>query len=239
MKTVLSYAVAEGVDPRTKNPLKRPYLTRRQVYDSEGVVDHGLNLGHIRGKKHDLVGVLNGCIATIKELIKMGFVVDLDGWLLFYLALTGQVGDDLALTSENDLKFRIRALKDLKVNMADFSFERVNDDGLSIKVESVSSPGGKKDEIIKTKAIVVNGKNLSYNADWGDSVKVTWTEDTEAKELTLAPSEQSETYLRFDWPTGLADVPAGTDLEFSFRLRGAEDAPVKSAKRTAKLVVAA
>lgn len=238
MKTVLSYAVAEGMDPRTRSPLKRPYLTRRQVYDSEGVVDHGLNLGHIRGKKHDLVGVLNGCIATIKELIKMGFVVDLDGWLLFYLALTGQVGDDLALTSENDLKFRVRALKDLKVNMADFSFERVNDEGLSIKVESVSSPGGKKDEIIKTKAIVVNGKNLAYNADWGDSVKVTWTEDNEAKELTLTPSEQSETYLRFDWPTGLADVPAGTDLEFSFRLHGAEDAPVKSAKRTAKLIVA-
>ena len=239
MKTVLSYAVAEGMDPRTRNPLKRPYLTRRQVYDSEGVVDHGLNLGHIRGKKHDLVGVLNGCIATIKELIKMGFVVDLDGWLLFYLALTGQVGDDLALTSENDLKFRVRALKDRKGNMSDFSFQRVNDEGLSIKVESVSSPGGKKDEIIKTKAIVVNGKNLAYNADWGDSVKVTWTEGDEAKELTLTPSEQSETYLRFDWPTGLADVPAGTDLEFSFRLRGAEDAPVKSAKRTAKLVAAA
>ena len=84
----------------------------------------------------------------------------------------------------------------------------------------------------------MNGKNLAYNSSWGDSVKVTWTEDDEAKELTLTPSEQSETYLRFDWPTGLADVPAGTDLEFSFRLHGAEDAPVKSAKRTAKLVTA-
>ena len=240
MKTTLQYGVANGKNPKTEQPIKRPYLTNRRVYDSQGVVEKALEWGHIRGKLHDLVGVLNGCIATVRELIMMGFVVDLDSWLLFYLALTGQVGDDLQLTKANGLRFRVRALKDLKVKLDDFLYERVGDDGKNIRVDSVTSPNAAKDTMIKTKPFVANGKNLSYNAAWGDSIKAAWLdEDGAAQELALTPTEVSETNLRFEWNAGLAGVPDNAEVTLTFRLHGAEGAAEKSASHTAKVVPAA
>lgn len=236
MKTKLYYGIANGQNPLTKAPVKRPYLTNRQIYDSEGVIDYAIRTGHIRGKKHDLVGVLNGAIATVRELITMGYVVDLDGWLLFFLALTGQVGDDLAIGAKNELRFRVRALKELKVSPSDFSFERVGDLGVMVRVENISSPNGKKGEAIKSKVIVANGNNLVYNAAWGDKVVVSWMEGEEKKSLELVPSEQSAAYLRFDWPEGLNDLEPGTELTFSFSLHGAEGQGEQSTQKTAKLV---
>lgn len=235
MKTKLYYGIAHGKNPVTKEPVKRPYLTNRQVYDSEGVIDHAIKLGHIRGKKHDLVGVLNGAIATVRELIMMGYVVDLDGWLLFFLALTGQVGDDLALTKDNELRFRVRALKDLQVSTSDFSFERIDGSGVIIKIDNLSSPNGKKGEIIKSKAIVANGNNIVYNAAWGDKVTVNWMDGEEAKSLELTPSEQSAAYLRFEWPEGLNDLEAGTELTFKFALHGEEGQGEQTSSKVAKL----
>lgn len=241
MKTVLQYGVANGKNPKTEQPIKRPYLTNRRVYDSQGVVEKALEWGYIRGKLHDLVGVLNGCIATVKELIKMGFVVDLDSWLLFYLALTGLVGDDMQLSNKtNGLRFRVRALKDLKVNLDDFLYERVGDDGKAIRVDSVTSPNAAKDTMIKTKPFVANGKNLSYNTAWGDSIKASWLdEDGAAQELALTPSEVSETNLRFEWNSGLAGIPDNAEVTLTFCLHGSEGGAEKSASHTAKVVPAA
>ena len=187
------------------------------------------------------MGVLNGCIATVKELIKMGFVVDLDSWLLFYLALTGLVGDDMQLSSKtNGLRFRVRALKDLKVNLDDFLYERVGDDGKTIRVDSVTSPNAAKDTMIKTKPFVANGKNLSYNVAWGDSIKASWLDaDGAAQELVLTPTEVSETNLRFEWNTGLAGIPDNSEVTLTFCLHGEEGGAEKSASHTAKVVPAA
>ena len=54
MKTTLQYGVANGKNPKTEQPIKRPYLTNRRVYDSKGVVEKALEWGYIRGKLHDL-----------------------------------------------------------------------------------------------------------------------------------------------------------------------------------------
>jgi len=60
-----------------------------------------------------------------------------------------------------------------------------------------------------------------------------------AKTAELTPSEQSETYLRFDWPTALADVPVNTELTFTFRLHGAQGAAEQTNMKTATLVASA
>ena len=86
---------------------------------------------------------------------------------------------------------------------------------------------------------MANAKNAAFNAAWGDSAKVEWTDEGgEAHSLALTPSEVAETYLRFDWPTELADVAVGTVLTFSFRLHGAEGAAEQPSTLSATLFAA-
>ena len=242
MKPKLKYGVVSNVVPTTGQSVRHGYLTGQPIYDSAGVVDYAIKAGYIRGKKFDLVGVLNGCLDAVRDLIMQGNIVDLDSWLLFYLSLTGQIGDDLKVTALNKLRMCIRSLKDMKVDISQFSFERVDDDGKRIQILDISSPNGKAGEAIKTKAIVANGRHLAFNPAWGDTVTVTWVEgegeSAETKTLNIVPSEQSASYLRFDWPTGLAEVPAGTVLTFSFRLHGAEGGAEQGLTKTATLVAA-
>jgi len=242
MKAKLKYGVASGLMPVTSEPYKRPYLTGQDIYDSAGVVEYAIRSGYVRGQKYDLVGILNGCLDAVKELIKMGYIVDLDSWLQFFLTLTGQVGDDLKLTEENQLHMRIRTLKDMTVSLDDYTFERVGDTGVRIRIDKLSSPSGKAGEWIKTKALVANGSNLAFNTGWGDKVVINWVEgegeEAQTKTLEITPSEQSEANLRFDWATGLADVAPGTELAITFRLHGQAGGAEQATTKVVKLVAA-
>lgn len=121
----------------------------------------------------------------------------------------------------------------------------VNADGADAaipRVTSLASPNGNAGEVLKAATIVANGANLAFSVDWGDAVTVKWfegqDESAQAKTLEIIPVEQSATYLRFDWPEGLAEVPVGTTLTFSFRLHGGEGGAERLLTKTAKLVEA-
>ena len=238
-KTKLKYRAVRGYNPKTRGTIVRPAIAERETYYTDQVVEYCLKNGYVRGQFHDMRGALNGFIEGIQVLGESGVDVDLNAWLRVHGELTGTLDETLQLTDKNKFHVCITALKDLKHDVDEFSWTRVDDGGVQIKVESLTSPGGTKGEITKTKAIVANGKNLSFNAAWGDSVKVSWLEDGETKEIALTPSEVAETYLRFDWPTALADVEAGTELTFSFRYHGSEGGAEQSCTLTVKIIAAA
>lgn len=234
----MKYKVFAARNPKTGGSLLRPMVTDRNTMSMKQLVSYAKTAGYVRGQQKDLEGLLGGFIEAMQDRGKAGYSINVNDWFIISGQLKGTVGDDRMLTSANDYHVTITASKDLKVGIDNFSWTRVDDMGIAIKVENLSSPGGAKGEIIKTKAIIATGKNLAYSADWGDKVVVTWMEDDEEKSLELTPSEASETYLRFDWPTGLASVPVNTELTFSFRLHGSADAAEQVSTRTAKLIAA-
>ena len=239
-KVSMKYRVATCKNPKTGGAMLRPIITDRPSMSMRSLVEYAKNASYVRGQTKDLEGLLGGFIQAMQDRAKAGYSINVNDWFIISGRLKGQVDATGTLTAKNEYHVTITASKDLKVDIDNFSWQNVGDDGKNIKVESVSSPGGKKDEVIKTKAIVANGRNIVYNSAWGDEVKVAWTdEDGEAHSLTLTPSEQSETYLRFDWPSGLAEVEPGTVLDFSFRLHGKEGGTEKLTDLSAKLVAAA
>ena len=238
-KTLMQYRVITARNPKTGGTLLRPVVTNRNTMNMKQLVAYAKNAGYVRGQTKDLEGLLGGFTQAMQDRSLAGYAINVNDWYIISGQLKGKVDETRQLSSTNSYHVTITATKDLKASIDDFSWQRI-DEGAIIKVESITSPGGKKGEVTKTKAIVANAKNAAYNAAWGDSAKVEWTdEDGEAHSLALTPSEVAETYLRFDWPTGLAEVPVGTILTFSFRLHGAEGGAEQPSTLTATLVAAA
>lgn len=235
-KPMLKYRVVSGRNPKTGGVLLRPVITERETLYMDQVVNYALNAGYVRGQFHDMRGALNGFVEAVQQLGKDGKAVNLNNWLRIHAELTGTVGQSRQLTNKNELHVAITALTDLKANISDFNWTNIDDDGLLMQIESITSPNGAKDEITKSKTIVANGKNLSFNAAWGDKVLVSYKVDDEEKTMELVPTEQSETYLRFEWPEELTEVSLDTELTFIFRLHGSEEGIEQEVTRTAKLV---
>ena len=235
----MQFCVFAARNPKTGATILRPAVTRRNTMNLRQLVAYAKNAAYVTGQTKNLEGQLGGFIQAMQDRALAGYSINVNDWFIISGRLKGTVDETRQLTSDNEYHVTITATKDLKASIDDFYWQRV-DEGVIIKVESITSPGGKKGEVTKTKTIVANAKNAAFNAAWGDTAKVEWTdEDGEAHSLALTPSEVAETYLRFDWPTGLADVPVGTVLTFSFRLHGSEGSAEQPSTLTATLVAAA
>lgn len=238
-KTAMQFRVISARNPKDGSTILRPVVTNRSSLSMKQVVAYAKTAGFVRGQQKDLEGLLGGFIEAMQDRAKAGYVINVNDWFVIGGQLRGTVGEDRALTSNNEYRVTITASKDLKVGIDAFSWSRIDDNGVIMKVDSITSPNGNKDEITKTKAIVANGKNLAFNAAWGDKVIVSWKVDDEEKSAELTPSEQSETYLRFEWPEGLNDIPVNTVLNFSFRLHGENEGAEQVSTHSAKLIAAA
>ncbi len=236
-KTTMQYSVFTAKNPKTGEAILRPAITKRNKMNMKQLVAYAKNAAYVTGQTKNLEGQLGGFIQAMQDRALAGYSINVNDWFIISGRLKGTVDETRQLTSDNKYHVTITATKDLKASIKNFNWQRV-DEGVIIKVESITSPGGKKGEITKTKAIVVNGKNLAFDAAWGDNVTVAWLDGETENTLDLTPSEQSETYLLFDWPTELADVAAGTELVFSFRLHGAEGEAEQMGRLTATLVAA-
>ena len=78
--------------------------------------------------------------------------------------------------------------------------------------------------LMRGKGIAVTGLNCQWLE--GDSCTLAW-KDADGVEHTaeIVPTSSTVTEMHFPWPTELADVPAGSEIEMRFRTRGGiEDA---------------
>ena len=241
VKPQLKYRVVNGYNPKTRGTCKRPQITERETYYLDQVVQFALDNGFVRGQFQDMKGALNGFIECIQYLGLTGKAVSLNDWLRVHSELTGTVGEDYQLTSGNDLRVRIQALKELKTSVDKFSWTNVSDTGVLPKIDSLMYVGAPKSgEIKKSLAIIATGRNLAFNAALGDTVTLIWTEGDEAKTVTLTPAESDYSHMKFDWPSALADVPDGTEITFTFTLHGGvEGGAAHTATKSVKLLAAA
>ena len=239
-KPQMKFRVVQGHNPRTGGTIQRPQIVDRETYYMNQVVDFAKNAGYIRGQLEDLKGNANGLIEAVKKLGQMGKAVNLNNWLRIHAELTGTVGESRQLTDENELRVRITTLSDLKANVSDFSWQNVEDSGVIPKVEMILSPGGKPWEAVKTRGILVTGRNLFFDAAKGDTATISWGEGASAQSITVTPTESDYSHMLFAWPTALAEVEAGTKLTFSFRTcAGIEGGSVYQMTKVVTLVAAA
>ena len=239
-KVQMQYRVVSAHNPKDGSTILRPVVTNRNTMTMRQLVAYAQTAAYVRGQTKDLEGLLGGFIQAMQDRAQAGYSINVNDWFIISGRLKGKVDETRQLSSDNSYHVTITASKDLKVDIDTFSWSRV-DEGLVMRIESITSPNGNKDEITKTKAIVANGKNLDFASAWGDSATVSWI-DAESKdphELSLTINEKSETYLRFDWPEGLAEVPEGTELTFRFRDHGETDGAEQPMTRVAPLGAAA
>ena len=84
-------------------------------------------------------------------------------------------------------------------------------------VDDVASEGH-TGEIVSGTAFAASGTGLRFDAASGDTVKVKWTEDGEAKSISIVPAETTAEKMSFEFPEGLVGVPVDTELTFEFTL---------------------
>lgn len=240
VKPQLKYRVVCGYNPKTRQSCKRPQVTERETYYLDQVVQFALDNGFVRGQFQDMKGALNGFIECIQYLGLSGKAVSLNDWLRVHSELTGTVGEDYQLTSANELRVRIQALKELKTNVNKFSWTNVSDTGVLPKIDSLMYVGAMKSgEIKKSLAIIATGRNLAFNAELGDTVTLSWTQDGEAKTATLTPIESDYSHMKFDWPSELTDVPDRTEIMFAVAIHGgAEQGAVHTVTKNVRLLAA-
>lgn len=236
-KPRMKYRVATYHNLKGGNPIKRPIVTDRETLSLKQLVAYAKTAGYMRGQQKDLEGLAGGLLEAAKDRALEGYSLNFNDWFVISGHIKGQVDDTLQLKSSNTYHITITASKDMKVGIDNFNWTRVNDSGITVKVDNITSPGGKPGEISKGNAIIATGRNLAFNAALGDTITVAWKVDGEETTIPLSPSEQSDTYLRFDWPDGLADVNAGTQLTFTFRTRaGIADGGEQVNEKTVTLI---
>ena len=177
IKPKMKYRIVKGRNPKTGDPILRPQIAERETYMTDQVVEYALNAGYVRGQFHDMRGALNGFIEAVQQLGKDGKSVNLNDWLRVHGELTGSCDETRRLGAKNGYRVRITALKELKRNVDEFSWTNVDTTGIIVKIDTLMYNGSPVDgRIMKTKVIIVTGKNLAFDAEAGDMVTLSWKE---------------------------------------------------------------
>ena len=241
-KPKLKFRVVAGHNPKTKAPLLRPQIAERETYYMDQLVEYALNAGYVRGQFHDMRGALNGFVEAMQQLGKDGKAVNLNDWLRIHGELTGQVDETRVLTDANEYKVRITALKELKRKASDFSWTNIDDTGVVPKIDTITYDGCPDNwKIQKSSGFTATGRNLIFDkTNLGDKVMANWVEDGEEKSAELTPSGSGYSFIKFSWPTALAEVPVGTEIVLTFTLHGGvEGGAAYGPKKDVTLVPAA
>ena len=220
-KPKLKYRVVQGRNPKTGDPMNRPQIAERDTYTTDQVVEYALNAGYVRGQFHDMRGALNGFIEAVQQLGKDGKSVNLNDWLRVHGELTGSCDETRRLSAKNGYRVRITALKELKRDVSEFSWINVDSAGIVVKVNTLMYNGSAVDgRIMKSKEIIVTGKNLAFNAEAGDTITLSWQEGDETKTAFAIPTESDYSHIVLPWPAELDDVPEDAEITFLFRTHG-------------------
>ncbi|HBJ59522.1 MAG TPA: hypothetical protein DDY72_03505 [Verrucomicrobia bacterium] len=226
--------------PQDAKKLLRPVVVERPIYSLERAVDFALKSGYIRGQKYDAIGTILGFLEAVKYLDRAGNSVVIDDWLRFHGELTGYVDEETRrLGPGNGYRMVVTPLRNFKGKLKDYGFENADNLEGRLAVQAIASNKSRTiDVILPGERIMVNGRNLKYSAARGDSVTASWTDaDGEQRTVRLEPEWGSGPAMDLGIPEALANLTAGTEVTFTFRLHvgAAEDAPEQVARRTVRV----
>ncbi len=240
VQSTIKYRVIPMKHPQDAKKLLRPVVVERPIYSLERAVDFALKSGYIRGQKYDAIGTILGFLEAVKYLDRAGNSVVIDDWLRFHGELTGYVDEETRrLGPGNGYRMVVTPLRNFKGKLKDYGFENADNLEGRLAVQAIASNKSRTiDVILPGERIMVNGRNLKYSAARGDSVTASWTDaDGEQRTIRLEPEWGSGPAMDLGIPEALANLTAGTEVTFTFRLHvgAAEDAPEQVARRTVRV----
>ena len=240
VQSTIKYRVIPMKHPQVAKKLLRPVVVERPIYSLERAVDFALKSGYIRGQKYDAIGTILGFLEAVKYLDRAGNSVVIDDWLRFHGELTGYVDEETRrLGPGNGYRMVVTPLRNFKGKLKDYGFENADNLEGRLAVQAIASNKSRTiDVILPGERIMVNGRNLKYSAARGDSVTASWTDaDGEQRTVRLEPEWGSGPAMDLGIPEELANLTAGTEVTFTFRLHvgAAEDAPEQVARRTVRV----
>jgi len=240
VQSTIKYRVIPMKHPQDAKKLLRPVVVERPIYSLERAVDFALKSGYIRGQKYDAIGTILGFLEAVKYLDRAGNSVVVDDWLRFHGELTGYVDEETRrLGPGNGYRMVVTPLRNFKGKLKDYGFENADNLEGRLAVQAIASNKSRTiDVILPGERIMVNGRNLKYSAARGDSVTASWTDaDGEQRTVRLEPEWGSGPAMDLGIPEALANLTAGTEVTFTFRLHvgAAEDAPEQVARRTVRV----
>ncbi len=240
VQSTIKYRVIPMKHPQDAKKLLRPVVVERPIYSLERAVDFALKSGYIRGQKYDAIGTILGFLEAVKYLDRAGNSVVIDDWLRFHGELTGYVDEETRrLGPGNGYRMVVTPLRNFKGKLKDYGFENADNLEGRLAVQAIASNKSRTiDVILPGERIMVNGRNLKYSAARGDSVTASWTDaDGEQRTVRLEPEWGSGPAMDLGIPEALANLTAGTEVTFTFRLHvgAAEDAPEQVARRTVRV----
>ncbi len=240
VQSTIKYRVIPMKHPQDAKKLLRPVVVERPIYSLERAVDFALKSGYIRGQKNDAIGTILGFLEAVKYLDRAGNSVVIDDWLRFHGELTGYVDEETRrLGPGNGYRMVVTPLRNFKGKLKDYGFENADNLEGRLAVQAIASNKSRTiDVILPGERIMVNGRNLKYSAARGDSVTASWTDaDGEQRTVRLEPEWGSGPAMDLGIPEALANLTAGTEVTFTFRLHvgAAEDAPEQVARRTVRV----
>ena len=217
-KITKKYALMPCKNPLTGEQLMRPVIAGRANRTLPNVVEFAVQNNYMTGQIENLTGTVKGFFEALKQYCLEGQDVTLANWIRVRGMLTGTVGETGPL--------------------ATFSWQRADDAGVKVTVRTVGANGGTPTgQVVQGQPIVVTGYNLYHAPDFGDAVEVSWMADGETKTAKLTPTAAGAASMTFDWPEALANVAAGTELVFRFKLHGGvKDGPVQACTKRAVVV---
>ena len=239
VQSTIKYRVIPMKHPQDAKKLLRPVVVERPIYSLERAVDFALKSGYIRGQKYDAIGTILGFLEAVKYLDRAGNSVVIDDWLRFHGELTGYVDEETRrLGPGNGYRMVVTPLRNFKGKLKDYGFENADNLEGRLAVQAITGNKCPIDVILPGERIMVNGRNLKYSAARGDSVTASWTDaDGEQRTIRLEPEWGSGPAMDLGIPEALANLTAGTEVTFTFRLHvgAAEDAPEQVARRTVRV----
>lgn len=240
-KTVLKYQIGVIGNAQTGEKSKRafPIINKTVSMDqfcNQLATDDGLLIGC----ETQIKGFLTSVMVKIGEELKKGNAVSFGNYLRFTPTIRGKVDPDTGKpTSETKMGVAILALKNMQLNIEEFSLVDASGESLTPKISFLRSwaSGAQVDQFAKGSTFSLVGKNLFYSAEMGDSITLKYSEDGEEKTLSVTPTFGSTELMNFNFPTELESVADGTEIEITIRTRsGVEDGAFSSASRIVTLV---
>ena len=239
MSTVLEYTVVQRRNPaHPDTPIRKAQLVNIKEVDTQDIAAYAVANGHVQGgaKATAVTAIFEGCMEAAKALALDGKKLNMSGWIIVAPSLRGPLDESLSINHRVRLYTRVSAAKDLKLDKADFTFKLADAGAVPRLTDVMSATNGTSRKIRKNTAILLLGRNLTWNA--GDTINVAWTEGSEEHTLSVTPSSHGDSQFVISWPEVLSELDAGTTVTFTASLKDPDTAAVRSTSIKATIVAA-
>ncbi len=240
-KTLLKYQIGIIGTTQAGEKSKRAFPIINQTVSMDQFCNQlAADDGLLIGCETQIKGFLTSVLVKINEELKKGNAVSFGNYLRFAPTIRGKVDPDSGKpTSETKMGVAVLPLKNMQLNIEEFSLVDASGESLTPKISFLRSwaSGAQVDQLAKGSTFSLVGKNLYYSAEMGDTIILKYSVDGEEKIIPVAPNFSSTELMNFAFPTELESVSEGTEIEITLRTRsGVEDGPFSSASRIVTLV---